>query len=670
MNKDNNKGNDNPQKDINSQIDDILNEVRQQHAQSAQNTSKTEDSVNTAKNPQQHNPKSNTQQKQETAAQNEEEEFVDINAASFAAAHEQPQPDQPVMDKNEAKRTAKKEEKAAKKASKKAAKSKHSQSSAHNNTQVTGLQLESDDVDKNNCQTTDEADKILSELPLLVNSGKNAAAPSSAPIPVAAKPEKKKGKAGFVVAGIAGVIVLLGCSFFAAMALNPNTVPVAAPVPEVDSVTNDNEFVFAKGVSIAGTDIGGKTQKEARALVKIKENDFKEEFSVNVNYGNNKKLTYTQDDFSYSYNTDEVFDRAVQYSRDVNLAIQNGTIDELTIPEGYNVKTNDENGTVDFQVTCIINDSSIEKVVNRSSGKIDQKAREPHAEKYDPYANSFDKMFKWVEGSEGAVSDKEALKEDLSALFKDGAKSGDVTVKMTTEKPKHKMDEVKNNVQLIGKFSTVSTNGANANSNMATALAAIDGSIIEPGKNFSFNETTGDSNLPELGYLPASVIQNEQYVSGIGGGICQAATTIYNAMLLSGMKVEERANHFYTSVYVYGGLDATIDYPNLDLKMKNTTDYQIFVHTWMDGVTLNCEIYGFQPSDWDEIRTESECSWVGSESFGFEAQRVYYKNGKEVKREDLPDSTYSLKNGHYVVAGDPGDVSTKIKDPKKNLKIK
>ncbi len=523
-------------------------------------------------------------------------------------------------------------------------------------------------------KSQDKADRIISELPSMKDKAEGADDKAAYYAPAEdGEPKKKtkeKGKKGLVAAGVAAALVLLGCSFYAAYALNPEVVPAAAPIPKVEATPeNVNEFVFAKGVSIAGTEIGGKNQKEAKSLVKIKESDFKEQFEVNINYGDGKKLTFTQDDFTYSYNTDDVFEQAVQYSRDVSTAIQNGTIDNLAVPEAYNVTADAEKGTVDFGVSCIVGEASIDKVVKRSAGKIDKHAVEPHATKYNPDAKSFKQMFTWEEGSNGVVVDRDALKADIEELFKNGAKSGDVTVQTTTEKPKHTMTEVQNNVQLIGKFSTISTNSYDATCNMGTALSAINGTIVDPGEIFSFNECTGDSNLESNGYLPASVIQNEEYVTGIGGGICQAATTIYNATLLAGMGIEERANHFYTSIYVYGGLDATIDYPNLDLKMKNLTDYQIFLHTWLDGVTLNCEVYGWQSPEWDEVRTESWCSWDDYESFGFDAQRVYYKNNKEVKREDLPDSVYSHKNGHATVAGDPGTESNKIKDPKKNLKM-
>ncbi|MGN1111743.1 MAG: VanW family protein, partial [Acutalibacteraceae bacterium] len=510
--------NENNKKDINSQIDDILNEIRQQHNANAAEMPEGKKETPEEK-PEQSSPE------QEAAAepqQEEEEEYIDISTVCLPSA----QPEQATeklskKEKKEKKKAAKKAEKAAKaELSENTAEQGNGTAPAENNAEKAAEAAEvTDETAPQKPAEESEADKIISEIPSLINI--EAADPAAQAIPTAAVQaggEKPKSKKGFVLVGTAAVIVLLGCSFFAALALTPESVPAAAPIPEIKGATLTNEFVFAKGVSISGIDIGGKNLKEAKALIKLKESDFKEEFTLTVKYGDGKKLSFTQDDFTYTFNTDEVFEQAVQYSRDVSTAIMEGTLDQLVPPDKFNVKADAKKGTVDFGVSCIVSEASIDKVVNRSAAKIDKKAVEPHAEKYDPYAKSFDKMFKWVEGSNGTVINKEALTKSINKLFKNGAKSGEVSVETTTSKPKHKMDEVKNNVQLIGKFSTVSTNGYNANHNMATALEAIDGTIIDPGENFSFNECTGDSNLPENGYLSASVIMNEQYVPGIGGG--------------------------------------------------------------------------------------------------------------------------------------------------------
>ncbi len=481
--------------------------------------------------------------------------------------------------------------------------------------------------------------------------------------PAEKAPEKKKKSRGkYVVMGVLGLVILLAASFFCTLFLNPEVIPSIAPVTEVKGATPEQkEAVFAKGVQVGGIDVSGKTLKQATALIIVKEKDAAPEFSLDVVNGD-MTLTYTQEDFNYTYNTKEVIAQAYQYSKDVAKALSDGSIDRLSSPQGDNVSVDEKNGTVNFNISCTVTNDSVEKVVGRVAKKMDIPAVEPHVSKFNPSA-SYAKMFTFAKGEDGVSVDREKLHEDITALFSGGLKSGSVPVQTQAAKPKHTMDEVKNATKLIGKFSTVSTNTYNANHNMKTSLKATNGKIVEPGKNFSFNECTGDSNLASNGYLPASVIENGSYQQGYGGGICQAATTIYNAGIQANMGITERYPHLWCSPYVYGGLDATIDYGNLDLKMKNNTEFQIFFKTYMDGTTLYCEIYGWQDPDFDEVRTESHNTWTGSEEYGFAAQRVYYKGGKEVGREDLPDSTYSLSNGHYVVAGDPGNTSRKLKQP-------
>jgi len=481
--------------------------------------------------------------------------------------------------------------------------------------------------------------------------------------PAEKKPEqKKKSRGKYVVMGVLGLVILLAASFFCTLFLNPEVIPSIAPVTEVKGASPEpKEAVFAKGVQVGGIDVSGKTLKQATALIIVKEKDAAPEFSLDVVNGD-MTLTYTQDDFSYTYNTKEVIAQAYQYSKDVAKALSDGSIDRLSNPQGDNVTVDDKNGTINFNISCTVTNDSIEKVVGRAAKKMDVPAVEPHVSKFNPSA-SYAKMFTFTEGEDGVSVDREKLYNDISAQFSGGVKSGSVTVQTEAAKPKHTLDEVKKATKLIGKFSTVSTNTYNANHNMDTALKAINGKIVEPGKNFSFNECTGDSNLASNGYLPASVIENGSYQQGYGGGICQAATTIYNAGIQANMGITERYPHLWCSSYVYGGLDATIDYGNLDLKLQNNTQFQMFFKTYMDGTTLYCEIYGWQDPDFDEVRTESHNTWTGDEEYGFAAQRVYYKGGKEVGRDNLPDSTYSLSNGHYVVAGDPGNTSRKLKQP-------
>lgn len=184
---------------------------------------------------------------------------------------------------------------------------------------------------------------------------------------------------------------------------------------------------------------------------------------------------------------------------------------------------------------------------------------------------------------------------------------------------------------------------------MRVSLKACNGSVIEPGATWSFNKCTGNSNLESLGYKPAGVISNGKSDIGIGGGICQSSSTIYNAAVRANMKVEERYCHKWASSYVPTGLDATIDYGNLDLKLSNPTDYQMFLECKVVDNTLYISFWGWKSDSYDLIMTRNKLTNQGSSSYTVKAWRVYYKDGKEIDSESLGSSTYDTENGYVFI---------------------
>jgi vancomycin resistance protein YoaR len=127
--------------------------------------------------------------------------------------------------------------------------------------------------------------------------------------------------------------------------------------------------------------------------------------------------------------------------------------------------------------------------------------------------------------------------------------------------------------------------------NIELACNKINSTVLLPGEQFSFNNTTGNSNLPANGWKPAIEIVNNQLVEGYGGGICQVSTTIYNAVLQAGLAIDERHTHSLPVPYIAHGHDATVDYPSLDLKFTNTKDAPIRLHTFVNGMDVVCQVY-------------------------------------------------------------------------------
>lgn len=183
----------------------------------------------------------------------------------------------------------------------------------------------------------------------------------------------------------------------------------------------------------------------------------------------------------------------------------------------------------------------------------------------------------------------------------------------------------------LASFTTVSTNDANGTYNMTKALLSFNGRVINPGQTMSFFGVAGPCGAAQ-GYLPGGVVGGVGY----GGGICQASTTLYGGALRAGLTVVERRNHSVPSTYVPIGQDAMVDYGSSDLKIRNDYGFPVTLKTYVTGRTLHVEIYGRDPGWFDSIAVNS---WYTSGSSAA-AERVFYKNGKIVKREALPSSFY------------------------------
>lgn len=127
--------------------------------------------------------------------------------------------------------------------------------------------------------------------------------------------------------------------------------------------------------------------------------------------------------------------------------------------------------------------------------------------------------------------------------------------------------------------------------NVRIAAKAIDKAVIYPGEVFSFNDVVGPRS-EETGYKEAIVIQNNLFTPGIGGGVCQVSTTLYNNVLKADLKVVERRRHSLPVPYISPGLDATVAYKFVDLKFRNNYDYPIIIRAYLISNSLFIGILG------------------------------------------------------------------------------
>ena len=157
-----------------------------------------------------------------------------------------------------------------------------------------------------------------------------------------------------------------------------------------------------------------------------------------------------------------------------------------------------------------------------------------------------------------------------------------------------------------------------------------------PGEVFSYNSIVGERTIA-AGYKNAAIYENGQVVDGLGGGICQVSSTLYNAVLYANLEVVERTNHMFLTTYVSGGRDATVAYGSLDFKFKNNRDYPVRIASSVQGGYCTVQIYGLKKED--DYQVEIITNKIGARTY--EAYKQLYRNGALVETQYLHTDTYS-----------------------------
>ncbi len=189
--------------------------------------------------------------------------------------------------------------------------------------------------------------------------------------------------------------------------------------------------------------------------------------------------------------------------------------------------------------------------------------------------------------------------EAALAAWEAGAEGEAIRIPMTLVEPEVSTESLTSLLyrDVLGSCSTKHTNDSNRNNNLRLACKALNGKILMPGETFSFNGTLG-KRTTEKGYLPAGAYSAGQTITDVGGGICQVSSTLYNAALLSDLNIVYRTNHSMTVSYVKLGMDATVNWNNVDFKFKNSTNYPIRIEASVSGGYVHISIVGTDERDY------------------------------------------------------------------------
>lgn len=214
-----------------------------------------------------------------------------------------------------------------------------------------------------------------------------------------------------------------------------------------------------------------------------------------------------------------------------------------------------------------------------------------------------------------------------------------IEIPVITSKPNITSDMLKKYTHKRSEFSTsIATSTSSRKYNIRKALNSINGTKLSKREKFSFNKCVGDRTVGN-GYKEAKVILDGEFVDGVGGGVCQVSTTLYNAVLLSGLNVLSSQKHSQRVGYVQAGFDAMVNYGTSDLVFENNTEGDVYILCKYTDSKITISLYGASLNS-TSFKLQNEI--INPVSAG-EEEIVYDTQGKYADKVVYSDESFQLK---------------------------
>lgn len=402
-----------------------------------------------------------------------------------------------------------------------------------------------------------------------------------------------------------------------------------------------NNDKIAKNTYIKDVNVGNLSKEDAKKKILNK-------YKINtITFKYNDKIWHINpNDIDTNYDIEQTIDNAYKVNRSKN--IFSNIVD--TLKSTFGIKNH-----INVVVDCD---------EGKVTSKLEEISQEVNVSMKDAKIN--------VSGNNIQISqDKAGLQVDIGATIANLKKSlqGGVfeeSLVIIKVEPKIKKEDLKDINTLLGSYQTVLFDVSPGRiENIKIATQRTSDVLLMPGEEFSYNKHTGLRTVKN-GYKNATVIVSGEAVQGVGGGVCQVSTTLYNAVLYAGLDIVNVSNHSIPSRYVDKGRDAVVSDSGLDFVFKNDYDKPVYIKNYYNNGTITCQVYG-NSKEKQNIKISTSIDKVtkaptkeekdptlekgkekilefGRDSYFVSTYRVYYdENGKEVKKEKVASSFYPSK---------------------------
>jgi len=398
------------------------------------------------------------------------------------------------------------------------------------------------------------------------------------------------------------------------------------------------------GVTVEGVSVGGMDREEVRQRLTLWRQDFHTR-QISVYYGNTK-FQLAAKNIDFDVNVDSTVSAVWDYGRQGWWWERISNI-RTAMVEGYSVPVQ----------VCYRKDK-LAAIVDKWREAIDCS---PRNATISLLAGGI------IPQKSGRRLEVEVLKPlIIQSLFKPNVTT--LALPVTTINPRITEADIKRTglKEIWSSYKTIfNPSDHNRSDNIRLSASKINGYILYPQQTFSFNAVVGPRDK-EHGFKQAMEIVDGEFVPGVGGGVCQVSSTLYNAALLANLTVTERTNHSKPLGYVDLGRDATVAYNVLDLKFVNTSDEPVMILAETDGNELITGVVGqkalpetvaLMSVDLKTIAPaivtkpdsklylgETELIKQGKPGYAVTTVRVVYSGGREIKREVLSRDEYLPEN--------------------------
>ncbi len=413
------------------------------------------------------------------------------------------------------------------------------------------------------------------------------------------------------------------------------------------------------GVYIDGIHVGGMTKEEAIYAVSQVQGGAGSQFAITVNVAGNL-WSIDSNTVPLYRNIEDAVTQAYAVGRMNTTAIRSTS----TTPFRQRLATvQDVQAAPRVYYTITTYDRhAVRQIVDSIAAAVNREPIYASVATFDPV----NKTFTFNSDESGLYIDADSIYQTVIGLLDSGRYYETVWVEPVIQLADVTKAELMNTFGLVSSFTTQTTSSANRNTNIRLAAEAITNTTILPGETFSFNQATGQRTA-EKGYKPAAAIAGGETFDEVGGGVCQTSTTLFNAVARANLTIVDRDPHAWPSNYVDKGEDATVNWPNLDFRFRNDTEWPVFIVARYADRKVTVEIYGRTLGEGVTIDLVSETTYVkeppaeplyvynpelpvGQEKTTVKARtgytvqtyKVWYKNGKEIKREKLHTSHYKM----------------------------